>query len=196
MPLIAKEDGLRPELLLHPIIPEPLHFLNPRNIMGSTNWNKLRKEVYAINDYTCFSCGIHKDKTYSKSLDCHETYNIDYELKTAVIDEFVALCANCHGFIHLGRLHSLYRRGEVKEYYYNMIMMHGMRLMAESNLLYRFITEKLTFSYDYTDEWEQWTFVFNDYVYQSELRSKEEHTEYCADPNKRKLTPQIVTVLS
>lgn len=128
-------DFTRPELLLHPNIPKPLHGLNPRSILGKKWWDEKRKEAYAIHNDHCWACGIHKSKQLYKTwLEGHESYDIDYNTGKVVLKEIVALCHACHQFIHNGYLYVRYSKGEVSYNYAYNIMRHGMGVLQKAGL--------------------------------------------------------------
>lgn len=102
----------RPELLLHPTIPPPLHGLAPREVLGRSWWDVVRREAYEKYDDHCHACGTHISKALYhrtsspskfKSLEAHEAYNIDYDTCTVNLEEIVALCHCCHNYIQLHR---------------------------------------------------------------------------------------------
>ena len=102
---------LRPEILLSPNLPKPLHGLNPRTIMGASWWNEVRHEAYDSTDQHCIACGIPRNAEgmlFAGWLEAHEIYEIDYSNKRAVFKEIVPLCKACHVGIHTGRLTALY----------------------------------------------------------------------------------------
>ncbi len=112
----------RPELLAHPTLPEPLHGLNPRTIMGKKKWDEVRLKTYAVNNYHCFACGKyapHNGKVFSteQKLHAHECYEFDYKSCSATLIEIVALCPLCHDGIHLQRSQALYAKGIIDESY-------------------------------------------------------------------------------
>lgn len=90
----------RPALLLHPPIPLALSGINPRTIRGKEWWDVVRRETYPLHDYHCFACDVHQLDTRSQRLDAHECYNYNYKRKRAYFVEVVALCRDCHMFIH------------------------------------------------------------------------------------------------
>ena len=103
-----------PTLLLHPIIPKPLHGTNPRTIMGQKKWDVVRKEAYARNNYHCFACGIHRnDVTPRQILHAHEQYDIDYGRGKVSFRGVIALCPQCHDLIHSQRYDALFDKGEI-----------------------------------------------------------------------------------
>lgn len=87
-----------PSILLCPNIPGPLVRLNPRTIVGQTWWDKKRKEAYARFDRKCWACGTRHPE--SDGLVGHEVYDYDYGKGSAKLREIVALCRDCHNFIH------------------------------------------------------------------------------------------------
>ena len=122
----------RPELLLHPNIPKPLHGLSPRTIMGQEWWDKIRKEVYASTGFHCAACGVHQSAAqYKKWLEAHEFYDFDYEKGTATLKEIVPLCHFCHSYIHSGYLNVRYSKGEITRDIYQSILVHGRKLTKD-----------------------------------------------------------------
>lgn len=152
---------LRPELLNHPNIPKPMHGVNPRTVMGAKWWNEKRREAYAKNNYHCWVCGMYApyDKRnlrfHDVKLDAHEFYAINYELKTMELMEIVAVCKNCHGYIHSGRLQSLYDKGDCDEETCWQILNHGDSILIDAGYPpYNEVDDR-----DYELEWDDWRLV-------------------------------------
>lgn len=126
---------LRPDLLLHPNLPKPLHGLNPRTIKGDLWWDKVRQQAYAKNDYKCWACGVHKSEAkFHHWLEAHEDYDFDYVKGTLQIREIVALCHACHNFIHSGRLANLHAQGKLKKDYFEEVLLHGSAVLVSAKL--------------------------------------------------------------
>ena len=102
--LSEKPNFIRPELLLHPMIPRSLSGVNPRRIKGKEWWDKTRKAAYAENNYCCWACGAHRMDTTEQLLDGHETYEYNFDKRTMRYEGTVALCRRCHEFIHFNTL--------------------------------------------------------------------------------------------
>lgn len=120
----------RPELLLHPNIPKPLHGLNPRTILGQKWWDIQRQIAYAKHNYHCWACGVHKSKAkYHKWLEAHEVYNIDYNTGRVEMTEISALCHSCHQYIHARRMLRLFEQNKVTFEKYIDILSHGEQLI-------------------------------------------------------------------
>jgi hypothetical protein len=155
----------RPELLLHPNIPKPLHGLAPRTLVKQSEWTQIRREAYAKNNYHCWACGTyrHYDLALLKfvddngTLDAHESYDIDYENKTVELKEIVALCKHCHNYIHSGRLGSMYDKGQCDEQDCWEIINHGDSVLIDGGLVPYNAVDKNT----YQDEWDEWRLIFN-----------------------------------
>lgn len=106
-----KIDGPDPRILTMPNVPDSLHGLAPRTVVGSTTWNHMRKRCYYEANYTCEACG--KDLR-DAICHAHELYSYNYETNEAKFERCVCLCPQCHLLgIHTGRALSLYRKGHV-----------------------------------------------------------------------------------
>lgn len=123
----------RPELLLLPNIPKPLHGINPRTVLGSGWWNKERQEAYASTNYHCEACGTHKSQVQGrKILEGHEVYHTDYRRGKLTYVRTTPLCPWCHKYIHDGRLFWLLDTGQITHYHYSKVLRHGDKVLAEA----------------------------------------------------------------
>ena len=122
---------MRPEILTHPNIPKPLHGISPRTIMGQKWWDDKRRHVYALYDYHCAACGVHKlEAAGPKWLEAHEYWNIDYMTGICKIESIEPLCHYCHAFIHSGRLAIINKSDEYKK----SVIEHGFKILKKNNL--------------------------------------------------------------
>lgn len=162
---------LRPELLLEPPLPEPLHGLAPRTIKGRAWWDKHRKAAYARMDDCCHACGVHKSRAlYRRSLEGHESYEIDWENGRMELREIVALCHCCHNYIHSGRLRILLDTGKIDTVKYNRIIEHGNSIvagLAEPEPLPVMVAA-----------WDRWVLVVDGDEYPSRFRNRDEWAGY------------------
>lgn len=122
-------------ILLNPRIPEPLHGLVPRKLLGSTWWNNTRKSAYASTNFHCKACGVHKSQAKGpKHLEGHELYHIDFYEGRSTYLQTVPLCHYCHNFIHSGRLFMLHESGRMPRQKYLAILRHGDQVLANAGL--------------------------------------------------------------
>lgn len=125
----------RPEVLLLPNIPKPMHGMPPRVILGDKWWRKTRKEAYASTNFHCIACEVHKSKAKARQwLEGHELFETDYKRGRLTYIETVPLCHYCHNYIHDGRLKALLDRGEVHHAKYAAILRHGDEVLARNGL--------------------------------------------------------------
>jgi hypothetical protein len=168
----------RPEILNHPNLPKPMHGVNPRTVMGQKKWDEVRREAYGKNNYHCWACGAHRhyDLVGNKfdddngSLDCHEMYLINYELKTSEIVEFVALCKNCHSYVHSGRMNGEYDKGRLDEEACWIITTAGDSILIDGGFPPYNVVDGKT----YEDEWMDWRLVIGYEQYEPVLKSYSE----------------------
>ena len=126
---------VRPELLLHPMIPARLFGVNPRTLRGSEWWDETRREIYTINNFCCWACGRHKSQDYFHQwLEAHEWYSFNAATCTATVTEVVALCHTCHRYIHQGLAYHDYAAGALSHEDMKHILLHGLKVLADAKL--------------------------------------------------------------
>lgn len=133
----------RPALLLHPPIPLTLSGVNPRTIRGAEWWDAIRKEAYAKYDYHCWACDVHRLDTKSQRLDAHECYTYNYKRKRAYLVEVVALCRDCHYFIHWLRVRYRYELFR--------ILPRGLKILHEAGIGLPYNQVKVVKTFDWLE---------------------------------------------
>ncbi len=181
----------RPELLLHPPVPMPLHGVNPRTIMGGKWWEQTRYISYEKNNRHCWACIRKRDR-----LEAHECYDIDYEYGTATLDEVVALCSTCHHFIHSNRLVRMVEAGIYVESIYLAVRAHGYRVLAKAGLDpspwarrnfepdYEIPTELLTLP---MATWNDWRMIVEGNDHASLFKDRATYDAHYEEENRKKL---------
>ena len=125
----------RPEILLCSNIPQPMHGVAPRVILGEKWWNATRQAAYKSTAYRCLACGVSKqDAKMHHWLEGHELYKIDYKKGLMRYVETVPLCHYCHTYIHDGRLNALLEQGRIHHAKFVAIMKHGDAVLAKAGL--------------------------------------------------------------
>ncbi|KKN70602.1 hypothetical protein LCGC14_0428750 [marine sediment metagenome] len=125
----------RPEILLCPNIPSPMHGVTPRSILGPKWWNETRKAAYKSTAYRCLACGIYKfSAAFRQWLEGHELYKVDYKLGRLTYIETVPLCFCCHNYIHDGRLRAMLEHHEITDCRFVAIIQHGDRVLSAAGL--------------------------------------------------------------
>lgn len=174
---------LRPELLLAPNIPKPMHGVAPRVVMGNSWWNKVKKEAKLASDNHCVACGVHKTQAKSRSwVECHEVYETDYKKGRLIYLETVTLCHYCHGYIHDGRLKHLMEKGELHQQKYVSIIQHGDRILLEAGLARlpykdRELQVSLDIAFGKVAAWEKWRMVVEGVEYPPLYKNYQEWEE-------------------
>ena len=167
-------DFIRPEILLHPNIPKPLHGLNPRSINGNKWWDENRREAYAKNNFCCWSCGVNKkDAKIHQWLEGHEMYKYDFKNYTLTFTEVVALCHMCHNYIHSGRLQYLLDSRQISASQYKQIISHGNKIIKSISKKDENI-KLLLKEYDasgYVESWKNWKMIVDGVEYSSKFKT-------------------------
>ena len=170
----------QPLLLTHPNIPKPLHNLAPRTLMGTKEWNRLRRKAYAKNNYHCFACGIYAEYDLDKQrfkelkLHAHESYDIDYDKCEMQLEYIVALCPTCHDYIHSGRMNALYDKGVLDEQDCWGIRTHGDAVLSSVE---ESVVDKVD-STCYISTWKKWCLILDGKKYFSKFKNFKEWEEY------------------
>jgi hypothetical protein len=89
------------------LVPRTSWCENLREVLPSSQWNKIRKRVYAEYDQRCGICRA------EGSLNCHELWEYDDQKHIQTLVGFVALCDLCHRVKHIGHTTILARKGYV-----------------------------------------------------------------------------------
>ena len=159
-----------PSLLLLPNVPQPMHKVNPRSVLGTTWWDKERKAAYASTNFHCEACGINKSQV--KHLEGHEVYATDYSLGTLTYIKTTPLCPTCHKYIHDGRLLMMMRSGEISQQHYAMVMAHGDAVLAAAGLSKKSRDHRddeimLGLSSGRMARWEEWRLIIDTRPYET-----------------------------
>lgn len=165
----------RPEVLLDPNIPKPMHGTAPREILGSKWWNATRKAAYASTGYCCIACKVHKSEARFRTwLEGHELYAIDYPKGRMVYLETIPLCHCCHAYIHSGRLEALLGKGQIAHAKYVIIIRHGDKVLREAELVKPADYEGPVAA------WEDWRLVINGQEHEGQFKTFQEWKEHYA----------------
>ena len=125
----------RPELLLGPPIPAPMHGMAPRVVLGVNWWNRTRRAAYASTNWHCVACGVFKKDAKSRAwLEAHELYEIDFLLGKMTYVEAVPLCTYCHHYCHPGRMRYLLEENKITHAKYAAIVQHGDAVLKAARL--------------------------------------------------------------
>ncbi len=168
---------MRPEILLHPNIPQPLQGMSPRVILGEEWWDTKRKEAYKKHNYHCWACGVHKsDAKYKQWLEGHECYVFNYEKGTAFMVEVVALCYMCHAFIHSGLTQVWFNNNKINKKEYGDIIKHGENLLKTVD--YKKLNPYIIDSYCKVADWADWKIIVDGKVYPTKFKNISEWKEH------------------
>lgn len=127
-------EGTGVPILVMPNIPRALHGngMQPRTVYGKTTWDFMRKRTYYNAHYKCEICGCEPEKG---KLHSHELFSYDYPKQEGKFERCVAICADCHNFIHSGRLLSMFKRRNplYPKSYVLRVAEHGLKQVYEYN---------------------------------------------------------------
>ena len=89
------------------LVPKSSWYDNMRKALTSSDWDKLRHQVYNEYNHVCGVCGA------SARLNCHEIWSYNDKTHTQLLDGFIALCCMCHHVKHIGLAEVLGREGKL-----------------------------------------------------------------------------------
>lgn len=188
---------LRPEILMQPNIPKPLHGLAPRTIKGEEWWHIARQKAYESTGFHCIACGTHKlnAKKY-QWLEAHENWNIDHMTGKCEVKSIVPLCHYCHNFIHSGRLAMIINKEKSRQEVID-ILENGFCLLAKNNLKVfpftyefaknigakTFCVSTYSIRINHALEWKDYILILDGKEYTSKFDSYESWSNYYKEVN-------------
>lgn len=120
------------------LVPATTWYVNLRDVLPRSEWDRIRKKAYADYGYKCGICGA------SEKLSCHEIWNYDNDAHVQTLKGFVALCSMCHHIKHIGLAQILSRQGRLD---YSKVVEHFMAVNS---------CDRLAFQKHYEEAFEQW----------------------------------------
>jgi 5-methylcytosine-specific restriction endonuclease McrA len=79
------------------MIPKTCWFKNLRKSLKQSDWDKIRKEVYAKENMNCHIC-----KAKFSRLEAHEVWEFDEKNHIQKLVNIIGVCSDCHNVIHFG----------------------------------------------------------------------------------------------
>ena len=122
------------EILTQTILPFSLHGINPRTIMGTVEWEKVKHQIQKESYHECACCGRYIRHVPGDWIETHEMYSVNIDKHEFQLLGFVGLCHECHNYIHRGRLLVLLAQGKISKEEYIKIIEHGNRLLQRFGL--------------------------------------------------------------
>jgi hypothetical protein len=146
-----------------------------RSAISRTNWDRLRREVYAQYDHRCGVCGA------EGKLECHEMWQYDDEQHVQRLDGFIALCVWCHHVKHIGLASILAHEGRLD---YGQVIEHFQRVNS---------CDRDTFMTRSDEAWVQWR-ERNNHSWTTDLGSYASLVDASASSDGGRATPTSVTM--
>lgn len=81
------------------LVPKTCFFSNVRSEITSTQWDKIRKDVYKKANYVCEICG---GVGPNHPVEVHEIWEYNDSKYIQKLIGLIALCQNCHQVKHIG----------------------------------------------------------------------------------------------
>lgn len=122
------------ELLARPILHETIFGVAPREIMGDSQFRKIKKQIQLEANHHCMICDRYVPHKAGDWICTHEVYHVDKETKCYTLEKFVGICKDCHDYIHMGRLRVLRANGIISGDDYNKVIEKGDSLLKTVNL--------------------------------------------------------------
>lgn len=104
------------------LVPATAWYTNVRSNVSKSEWDRLRKIVYAEAGYKCEICG---GKGSRWPVECHEIWSYDDENHTQTLERLTALCPMCHKVKHIGRVESTANSQEKDRVYKHLSRVNG-----------------------------------------------------------------------
>ena len=92
------------------LVPKTRWGSNLRTKLRKSDWDIIRKSVYAKEQMCCHICG-----EQCKSLDAHEVWEFNKKSHVQKLIEIIGICKPCHNTIHYGRAQMIGYEKQAKE---------------------------------------------------------------------------------
>ena len=89
------------------LVPQTCWYKSLYKQMRRSQWDQLRKKVYAAQEHRCAVCGA------GGKLNCHELWEYDEDRRVQRLTGFRAVCSMCHHVTHFGRARMLAAQGQL-----------------------------------------------------------------------------------
>ena len=105
------------------LVPSTSWFRNLRMLVSRSQWDTVRKKVYADYDHRCGICRA------EERLNCHEIWEYDDRMHVQKLVGLIALCNMCHHVKHMGHANILASEGklDLEEVVKHFIKVNGCR---------------------------------------------------------------------
>ncbi len=80
------------------LVPDGCWYSNLRSVLSKEQWDFVRKDAYGRAKGKCMICGAPCSR-----LEAHEKWSYDEERAIQKLTDVIAVCAQCHAVIHIGR---------------------------------------------------------------------------------------------
>jgi hypothetical protein len=94
------------------MIPQTCWGVNLRTMLKESDWDKIRKDVYAKEKMCCHICNIQ-----CETLEAHEIWEFSEKKHIQRLVEVIGICKACHSTIHYGLAQRLGHEKEAKEHF-------------------------------------------------------------------------------
>ena len=101
------------------LVPQTCWYSNMRAVLPQSEWDLLRRQVYAHYRHRCGICRARV------RLHCHEIWHYDDTVHVQTLHGFIALCEWCHHVKHIGLAGILAAQGKLD---YERVVAHFMRV--------------------------------------------------------------------
>lgn len=81
------------------LVPSTAFYKNLRDVLSSSDWDKLRRASYRKANYRCEICnGVGKNHP----VECHEIWEYNDKKRIQKLKGLISLCPSCHEVKHIG----------------------------------------------------------------------------------------------
>lgn len=110
--LLPGEDRSFGSHLFVDLIPRGCWFTNVRSCVSRSDWDRIRRMVYARADFCCEACGARPSRRPGDYIEAHERWRYLASVPRTAgepthyvqkLVRLIALCTRCHGVTHFGR---------------------------------------------------------------------------------------------